>query len=314
MKNKLKTIALTLIAALIITAMPVGTVTAEAASKPAQVKNLKKTAVTSNSITVKFKKVKNIKGYQIRVYNTKNKLVKSKTTKKTKYKITGLKASTKYKIKVRAYKVSNKKKVYGKLSSAITVKTKKKTTNKVTPTPTVKPSKQTLKEQYETMRDKWIKANITAKMKKDIKNGKNLQIHANTIESFIGYSEYGYGLNLKISNTGTKDMYLAFKRSTAHPQAAVKIIADVYQQLGIRAEVVDPKEYTEKEKSYYGCKFMEYVKNPNDTGLCIIDNRECDPYYQNDDYYDVTVIEITETIKASYRVSIPIEQMEYFDD
>ena len=137
-KKNLKAIALTLVTALAITAMPVGTVTAEAASKPAQVKNLKKTAVTSNSITVKFKKVKNIKGYQIRVYNTKNKLVKSKTTKKIKYKITGLKASTKYKIKVRAYKVSNKKKVYGKYSKTITVKTAKSST-KATATPTVKP-------------------------------------------------------------------------------------------------------------------------------------------------------------------------------
>lgn len=130
-KKNLKAIALTLVTALAITAMPVGTVTAEAASKPAQVKNLKKTTVTSNSITVKFKKVKNIKGYQIRVYNTKNKLVKSKTTKKTTYKITGLKASTKYKIKVRAYTVSNKKNVYGKNSKTLTVKTSATTVGKV---------------------------------------------------------------------------------------------------------------------------------------------------------------------------------------
>lgn len=126
MKNKLKTIALTLIAALIITAMPVGTVTAEAASKPAQVKNLKTNRVLNTEIAISFRSVKKAKGYQVCVYDSKKKLVKKQNAHKGQYRevvIRNLKKGKKYTIKVRAYTIVNKKKVYGKYSKSITAKT-----------------------------------------------------------------------------------------------------------------------------------------------------------------------------------------------
>lgn len=127
MKKLTKTLPIIMALALVITAMPVSTITAEAATKkPAAVTKVTKKKATTTSLKIKIKKAKRAKGYQIRVYKNKNnKLVKSVKTKKTTYTIKGLSANTTYKIKVRAYAKSGKKTVYGK-TKTITYKTKKK--------------------------------------------------------------------------------------------------------------------------------------------------------------------------------------------
>ena len=126
--KRTKALLMTLIAALILTAaLPAPD--AEAASKKvgkATVSSAK--AAGMNQINVKWKKVKNAKGYQLMVAKNK-KFSKGKKS----YKLTGtskaatkLSAGTKYYVRVRAYGKSGKKTVYGKWSKVRTVKTVKK--------------------------------------------------------------------------------------------------------------------------------------------------------------------------------------------
>ena len=79
-------------------------------------------------ITVKFKKVKSIKGYEIQ-FATNSKMSKNKKTvtvsaSSTKKVVKSLKAKTKYWVRIRTYKVVNGKKVYSDWSSKKTMKTK----------------------------------------------------------------------------------------------------------------------------------------------------------------------------------------------
>lgn len=114
---------------LIVTAVPMGNVAAEAATKPGAVSKVKVSKITKNSAKVTYKKAKKAKGYQIRVYKGK-KQVLSKKTKALSYNIKKLKANTTYTVKVRAY---NGKK-YGKERS-VKFKTKKNTAKNPTPNP-----------------------------------------------------------------------------------------------------------------------------------------------------------------------------------
>ena len=79
-------------------------------------------------ITVKFKKVKSIKGYEIQYATNKSmtknkKVVTVKSSASTKV-VKKLKTKTKYWVRIRTYKVVNGKKVYSAWSSKKTVKTK----------------------------------------------------------------------------------------------------------------------------------------------------------------------------------------------
>lgn len=145
----MKRLSAIIIVMMLIVAIPTETF---AVSKPSQVKNLKASAKTTISITLKWNKVKAAKGYEVQQYNPKTK--KWKTLKKVKvlnYKHTKLKANTSYKYRVRAYKTykqyynsktkkwQNKKPakknwknkntrtkyVYGKVSKTINVRTNK---------------------------------------------------------------------------------------------------------------------------------------------------------------------------------------------
>ena len=126
--KKTRAFLMTLIAALILTAaLP-------APSIEAAPKKVGKTAVSSskaagmNQIHVKWKKVKNAKGYQLMVAKNKkfNKARKSYKVSGTSKTVTKLSAGTKYYVRVRAYGKSGKKTVYGKWSKARTVRTIKK--------------------------------------------------------------------------------------------------------------------------------------------------------------------------------------------
>lgn len=137
-KNVMKKV-ITLLMALIVmmTAVPAGNVTAQAAVKPGSVSKVKVSKVTKNSAKVTYKKAKKAKGYQIRVYKGR-KQVLSKKTKALSYNIKKLKPNTKYTVKVRAF---NGKK-YGK-EKFVKFKTKKNTTKNPTPAPTPDPEPET---------------------------------------------------------------------------------------------------------------------------------------------------------------------------
>ncbi|MCI8502825.1 MAG: fibronectin type III domain-containing protein [Dorea sp.] len=130
--KKTKTLLMTLIAALIITAA-LPALDAEAASKKVGKATLSSAkAAGMNQINVKWKKVKNANGYQLMVAKNK-KFSKGKKSYKltgTSKAITKLSAGTKYYVRVRAYGKSGKKTVYGKWSKVKTVRTVKKHSHK----------------------------------------------------------------------------------------------------------------------------------------------------------------------------------------
>lgn len=96
-------------------------------TKPGKVTGVSAKANKKKSITIKWKKLKEVKGYQVRyALNKKMKKAKIKTIKNIKkaYVLKKAKAG-KYYIQVRAYTVINGKKVFGKWSSKKVVKVSK---------------------------------------------------------------------------------------------------------------------------------------------------------------------------------------------
>ncbi len=97
----------------------------KATSTPSQVK-ITDVSISSNNITLTYKKVKNVVGYKI--YRMENdKFVHIKTTNKTTYKDSNLKYNKTYQYKIRAYKKVNGKTIFGKYSSIKSGKTSPKT-------------------------------------------------------------------------------------------------------------------------------------------------------------------------------------------
>ena len=103
-----------------------------AAPAVGKVTGLKASAVSHNKISLSWKKVSGVSGYQVYRYEkSKKKYVLHKTVTKNSYKNTGLKDDTQYSYKVRAYKTQDGKKYYGSFSSVKKCKTQKTDRNKV---------------------------------------------------------------------------------------------------------------------------------------------------------------------------------------
>lgn len=98
--------------------------TISAATEPDEVENLRASAKTKTSVTLKWSAVKRATGYQVYIYSeSKGKYVRKTAVTGTTAKITGRKAGTTYKFKVRAYFKSDGKSYYGEFSDALSVKT-----------------------------------------------------------------------------------------------------------------------------------------------------------------------------------------------
>ena len=130
-KNKKRKAALALFfAACILAFAAANPSSAEAASKPKQVKNVKVVKTTEGTVKVKFGKVKGAEYYQILIFQAEQPtkypdrlqtpLVYAPKTKKTTYTIKHLIGDTPYTVKVRAYKNGQ----YGKMSKAAKCRTK----------------------------------------------------------------------------------------------------------------------------------------------------------------------------------------------
>ncbi len=95
--------------------------------QPSVVKNVKVSAKTDKTVTLKWSK-RNGKGYEVWMATSANgtyKKVRTLTSaKKTSYKVSSLESGKKYYFKVRAYKKAGGKKIYGLFSKPIVVKTK----------------------------------------------------------------------------------------------------------------------------------------------------------------------------------------------
>lgn len=91
-------------------------------SRPSKVSSLSVSSKTKNSISLKWKSVKNASGYGI--YSVKNgKYTLVKKTDAASYKITGLKSNTKYTYAVRAYIKTTLKTSYGDFSENVSAST-----------------------------------------------------------------------------------------------------------------------------------------------------------------------------------------------
>ena len=107
---------------------PQPTTTVKAVSKPKSAK-IKKVKAAKKAVSVQWKKVSGVKGYQVQVATDKKfkKNKKTATVKKqktTKVTIKKLKAKKKYYVRIRTYKTVNGKKVYSSWSKVKSVKTK----------------------------------------------------------------------------------------------------------------------------------------------------------------------------------------------
>ena len=102
--------------------------TVKAVSKPKSAK-IKKVKAAKKAVSVEWKKVSGVKGYQVQVATDKKFKKNKKTTtvkkqKTTEVTIKKLKAKKKYYVRIRTYKTVNGKKVYSSWSKVKTVKTK----------------------------------------------------------------------------------------------------------------------------------------------------------------------------------------------
>ncbi len=94
------------------------------ATEPDEVENVKVSAKTKNSVTLKWTAVKRATGYRVYVYDAaQGKYVQKAAVKGASAKVSGLKEGTSYKFKVRAnFKVDGKNN-FGEYSDVLTVKT-----------------------------------------------------------------------------------------------------------------------------------------------------------------------------------------------
>lgn len=152
---KSKKIGRALLSAALVTALVGGVVatpvTASAVSKPAKVKISSVKSSSVGKLTVKWKKAKRAKKYQVRIGTnkacTKNKKTATLSSKKRTKTFSSLKQGKKYYVKVRAYTTYKKKgkkktyKKYGSWSKVKSVTVKKASTS--TKKPTTSPSKPT---------------------------------------------------------------------------------------------------------------------------------------------------------------------------
>ena len=104
------------------------TTSAKAVTKPKSAK-FKKVKSAKKAISVEWKKVRGVKGYQVQVATDKKfkknkKTVNIKKQKTTKTTVKKLKAKKKYYVRVRTYKIVNGKKIYSSWSKVKSVKTK----------------------------------------------------------------------------------------------------------------------------------------------------------------------------------------------
>ena len=93
------------------------------------ISNLTASSKNESSLTLKWKKQKNVSGYEIKTYDSKKKsyvTLCKLSRNNTSYTIKNLKPTRKYKYKIRIYKKQNGKNSYGEYSKVYTFSTKPK--------------------------------------------------------------------------------------------------------------------------------------------------------------------------------------------
>lgn len=101
------------------------TVTAQAATNPAKVNNLKVSKTTASSVTLSWSKASGAQKYAVYTYNASSKkYTKVGTSSTNSFTVKSLKPYTVYYFAVRAYKTVNGKNVYGEISKKVKAQTR----------------------------------------------------------------------------------------------------------------------------------------------------------------------------------------------
>lgn len=121
MKNKIKLLSLITALTILMSAIPVN-----AYAAVPKVNSFSLKSYSESSLTLKWKKAKNVKGYAVYIYDSKSKKykkAKALSAKSSSVKISKLSSAKTYKFYIKAYKGTAKKPVYGKKSKVISVST-----------------------------------------------------------------------------------------------------------------------------------------------------------------------------------------------
>lgn len=240
MKKTLTAKLLTLLMALVlmVTAIPMGNVTAEAAVKPGAVSSVKVSKITEKSAKVTYKKAKKAKGYQIRVYKGK-KQVFNKKTKALSYTVKKLQANTKYTVKVRAY---NGKK-YGK-EKTVKFRTKKPAntpapTNETEEPSSEEPNSGIVMPGESTSTGDALIAEYNAYVAYEAEQWKNSQVTYTNPQTEFDVPWYGAYVHTPMMfqyNAAYNDKYSLFKYKAGTPNAIADFFVDVFNAFGLPAE------------------------------------------------------------------------------
>lgn len=168
--------------AMMFTVLSFGTGEVYAAAKPAQVKNVKMSASTATSITVKWGKAKNAKEYQVAYKKLGTSKFKTAKVSKLSRKITGLAQDTTYCIKVRG--VNGK--TYGKWSA------EKKFTTKVNYAKAVNEKQMTVKATADKMQIKVAKLSGLSGTAKVYGMAPNEYLTADKLDGIVSKNSKGY--------------------------------------------------------------------------------------------------------------------------
>lgn len=93
-------------------------------TSPAQVTGVKSTGVTVNSVSLSWDKQSGVTGYRVYCYDESGNLLGSQYSTSNSLQYTGLSSGMKYQFRVRSYLKVDGTKIWGKLSSAVSVKAK----------------------------------------------------------------------------------------------------------------------------------------------------------------------------------------------
>lgn len=161
------------------------------ATEPDEVENVKVSAKTKNSVTLKWSAVKRATGYRVYVYDAaQGKYVQKAAVKGNSAKVSGLKEGTSYKFKVRAnFKVDGKNN-FGEYSDVLSVKTKGTAANANSNNEQVisKSKAETVALNHAGLKKSQVKLFVC---KLDVENG----IKVYEVEFYFNGYEYEYEIN-----------------------------------------------------------------------------------------------------------------------
>lgn len=209
-------------------------ITVKTETKNLAVTELRASNVTEDSVKITFKKAKNAKGYQIRVYKGGTQVSGEKTSK-TSYTVSNLSGGTQYTIKVRAYKGRK----YGKEKSVIV--TTSAPAEKTEEPSSEDPNSGIVMPGESTSTGDALVAEYNAYVAYEAEQWKNLKVNQfpnpqTEFEKALWYGPYLHMPMMFQYNAAYNDKYNLFKYKAGTPNALADFFVDVFNAFGLPAE------------------------------------------------------------------------------